>query len=312
MRQAIGARAAGGDVDALVCDFLFPSVNVPDGLRCRALLFEHNVEALIWKRHWELARDPVSRAYLRSQWRKMQAFEAGECRRYDHVVVVSPEDRELVSREYGVRGVSDVPTGVDTAYFCPSGRYRRDPHSMVFTGSMDWIPNEDAVRFYVQQILPRIRQTLPDATLVVVGRNPSPALLTLAAREPGVIVTGRVEDVRPYMERAALYVVPLRIGGGTRLKIFEAMAMGLPVVSTRVGAEGLPVTDGQDIVLADSPAQFADAAVQLLTDQTRARTLGDVAARTVRERAGWDRVAAEFAAICERVAADTYETAGRP
>lgn len=312
MRQEISARVAGADVDVLVCDFLFPSVNVPDGLRCSALLFQHNVEALIWKRHWELARDPVSRAYLRTQWRRMRAFEGGECHRYDHVVVVSPEDRDLVSREYGVRGVSDVPTGVDTAYFRPSGRYRRDPHSMVFTGSMDWIPNEDAVRFYVEQILPRVRQALPDATLVVVGRNPSPGLLALAAREPGVIVVGRVEDVRPYMERASLYVVPLRIGGGTRLKIFEAMAMGLPVVSTRVGAEGLPVTDGQDIVLADAPAQFADGVVQLLTDQARARTLGEVAARTVRERAGWDRVATEFAAICERVAADTYESAGRP
>jgi sugar transferase (PEP-CTERM/EpsH1 system associated) len=312
MQRAIRDRVARGDVDVLVCDFLVPSVNVPHDLPCRQVLFQHNVEALIWKRHWQLARDPVSRAYLRSQWRKMRAFEMGECRRYDHVVVVSPEDRGLVSREYGLSDVSEVPTGVDTAYFRPSGKYGPEPHSMVFTGSMDWIPNEDAVRFYVQEILPRIRQALPDATLVVVGRNPSPALLALAARVPGVTVTGRVEDVRPYMERAALYVVPLRIGGGTRLKIFEAMAMGLPVVSTRVGAEGLPVTDGQDIELADSPAQFAAAAVQLLTDQARARTLGGVAARTVRERAGWDRAATEFAAICERVAANTYEMVGRP
>ena len=118
-------------------------------------------------------------------------------------------------------------------------------------------------------------------------------------------MTGRVDDVRPYMERAALYIVPLRIGGGTRLKIFEAMAMGLPVISTRVGAEGLPVTDDRDIVLADSPAQFASAAVRLLTDERRARTLGAEASRMVRERAGWDRAAAEFAAICEGVAAGT-------
>jgi glycosyltransferase involved in cell wall biosynthesis len=113
------------------------------------------------------------------------------------------------------------------------------------------------------------------------------------------------------MERAALYLVPIRIGGGTRLKIFEAMAMGLPVVSTRVGAEGLPVADGQDIVLADSPAQFADAVIQLLTDPRRAQALGGAGSRMVRERAGWDRAAAQFAAICERVAADTYESVGR-
>ena len=311
MRREIGARAAARDADILVCDFLTPSVNVPHALGCPAVLFEHNVEALIWKRHWEVARDLLSRSYLRAQWRRMRAFEARECRRYDHVVVVSPEDRELVSREYGVRAVSDVPTGVDTEYFRAGGTHARDPHGMVFTGSMDWIPNEDAIRFYVHEILPRIRQAVPDAALTVVGRNPSPALAALAARERGVTVTGRVDDVRPYMERAALYLVPIRIGGGTRLKIFEAMAMGLPVVSTRVGAEGLPVADGQDIVLADSPAQFAGAVIQLLTDPKRAQALGGAASRMVRERAGWDRAAAQFAAICERVAADTYESVGR-
>jgi glycosyltransferase involved in cell wall biosynthesis len=311
MRREVSARAASGDVDVLVCDFLAPSLNVPDDVPCPALLFEHNVEALIWKRHWQLARNPLSRGYLWAQWRKMRAFEAAECRRYDHVVVVSPEDRELIAREYGVPGVSEVRTGVDTEYFRSRGKGPRDPHSMVFTGSMDWIPNEDAVRFCVREILPRIRQAVPDATLTVVGRNPAPSVIALGAQAPGVTVTGRVDDVRPYMERAALYVVPIRIGGGTRLKIFEAMAMGLPVVSTRVGAEGLPVADGQDIVLADSAAQFAGAAIQLLTDSERAQALGGAASRMVRERAGWDRAAAEFAAICERVAVDTCESVGR-
>jgi len=164
----------------------------------------------------------------------------------------------------------------------------------------------------VLQIVPRIRQAVPDATLTVVGRNPSPTLRALGAREPAVIVTGTVEDVRPYMQRAALYLVPLRIGGGTRLKIFEAMAMGLPIVSTRVGAEGLPVTDGQDIVLADSAAHFASAAIQLLTDARRARALGEEACRTVRERAGWDRAARQFGVICERVVAGAYEGVLRP
>jgi glycosyltransferase involved in cell wall biosynthesis len=312
LRREIGARAASGSVDVLVCDFLAPSLNVPDDLPCATVLFEHNVESLIWKRHGRVARDPLSRGYFRGQWRKMRAFEGRECRRYDHVVVVSPEDRDLIAREYGVHEVSEVPTGVDTSYFSPSGKCARDPHSMVFTGSMDWIPNEDAVRYCLHEILPRIRQAIPEATLTVVGRNPPPALKALGAREPGVIVTGGVDDVRPYMERAALFLVPLRIGGGTRLKIFEAMAMGLPVVSTRVGAEGLPVTNGRDIVLADSPEDFATAAIQLLTDERRARALGEAASGMVREQAGWDRAATEFAAICERVAAVACEGAVRP
>lgn len=311
MRREIGVQVATRAVDVLVCDFLFPSVNVPDDLPCATVLFEHNVEALIWKRHWEQARDPVSKRYLRTQWQRMHTFEAAECRRYSRVVTVSAEDREIVSREYGVAGVCDVPTGVDSAYFRPTGSHSRDPHAMVFTGSMDWIPNEDAMRFFVQHVLPRIRQAVPDATLTVVGRNPTPALRSLAEREHGVTITGRVNDVRPFMERAALYVVPLRIGGGTRLKIFEAMAMGLPVLSTRVGAEGLPVTSGRDIALADSPGQLANAAVELLTDEARARALGTEGSRTVRERAGWDRAAGEFAAICEAVGAGTIETVGQ-
>lgn len=303
MRRELATRGASGGVDVLVCDFLFPSVNVPDGLPCPTVLFEHNVEALIWRRHWQVARDPVSRRYFRAQWRKMRAFEGGECRRYQHVVVVSPNDRNLMSREYGVRHISEVSTGVDASYFCPNGNVLREAHRMVFTGSMDWIPNQDAMRFCIEEILPRIRQTVPDATLTVVGRDPPAALVAWAARQPGVIVTGTVDDVRPHMERSAVYLLPLRIGGGTRLKIFEAMAMGLPVVSTRVGAEGLPVTEGRDIVLADSPEDFAAAAVELLTNEGKARALGAGASRMVREQAGWDRAAAQFAAICERVAA---------
>jgi len=301
--REISARAASGSVDIVVCDFLAPSVNVADDLPCPAVLFEHNVEALLWKRHWQVARNPLSRGYFRAQWRKMRAFEARECRRYAHVVAVSPEDRDLVSGEYSVDSVSAVSTGVDTAYFRPTNGRPCDTHSIVFTGSMDWMPNEDAVRFFVEQILPRIRQAIPDATFTVVGRNPSRALVELGVRQPGVIVTGGVDDVRPYMAQAALYLVPLRIGGGTRLKIFEAMAMGLPVVSTRIGAEGLPVTDGQDIVLADSPEQIANAAIQLLTDAAAARALGERASRMVRERFGWDRPAAEFDAICQGVRA---------
>jgi len=310
-RREISARAASNAVDVVVCDFLFPSVNVPAGLPCPALLFEHNVEAVIWQRHHELARNPLVKSYLRTQWRRMRAFERAECHRYDHVIVVSPEDRETVSREYGVVDVSDVPTGVDTSYFRATGGHARDAHGMVFIGSLDWIPNEDAVRFCVREILPRVRQAVPDATLTVVGRNPSPGLRALADQGSGVVVTGGVPDVRPYMERAAVSVVPLRIGGGTRLKIFEAMAMGLPVVATRVGAEGLPLQDGREIMLADSPERFAAAAIRLLTEERRARTLGELGARTVRARFGWDRAAAEFSTICEGVVAGRTTFAAR-
>ena len=300
MRQEVATRVADIRFDLLVCDFLAPAVNVPPALDCRSVLFQHNVEAMIWKRHYEVQANVVKKAYLYRQWQKMRAFEAKTCPQFDCVVAVSREDRELMQQQYGVDRIYDVPTGVDTEYFRPSGRVKSQPESLVFTGSMDWLPNEDAIRYFTEQIMPRIKQVVPGVTLTVVGRNPYPGLVELSKLDPSVIVTGRVEDVRPFMEEAAVYIVPLRIGGGTRLKIYEAMAMEKPIVSTSIGAEGLPVTDGKEILLADTPESFAEAVVRLLRQENLASALGKQAAAKVREKFGWDTVAEGFAAICER------------
>ena len=300
MRSEIASRAAKGAFDVLVCDFLTPSVNMPESLPLATVLFQHNVEAMIWQRHYEVQTNRLKKAFLRGQWRKMQSFEREACRRFDQTIAVSREDAETMRREYEVENVLDVPTGVDTDYFRPSGLEPRDPREIVFTGSMDWLPNEDAIRFFTAEILPLIRRAVPQAKLTVVGRNPYPGLVELAARDTGITVTGRVEDVRPFMERASVYVVPIRVGGGTRLKIYEAMAMEKAIVSTTVGAEGLPVRDGDELVLADTPEAFSDAVVRFLTDEDDARRLGARAAASVRAQFGWERVAARFAEICER------------
>jgi glycosyltransferase involved in cell wall biosynthesis len=309
MRCEIERLIAGKAFDVLVCDFLNPSVNMPARLPLATVLFQHNVEAMIWRRHYEVQSNPLKKLYLRGQWRKSLAYERAACRRFDSVAAVSREDAETMRREYGVRAVADVPTGVDTEFFRRSGALERAPHSIVFTGSMDWLPNEDAMQFFIKEILPRVRQRVPEVTLTVVGRNPFPSLVEQSRRDPAITVTGRVDDVRPFMERAAAYVVPIRVGGGTRLKIYEAMAMELPVVSTAVGAEGLPVSDGEHLLLADAPAEFADALVSVLTDDALARALAARAAGLVRERYGWEGVAAEFAAICQR-AARAFEQRG--
>ncbi len=298
MRREIEKRV--GSFDVLICDFLAPAVNVPRDLGCATVLFQHNVEAMIWKRHYEVQTNAARKAYLFRQWRKMFDFEAKTCPQYDCVVAVSREDREMMQEQYGVANVYDVPTGVDTAFFRPSGELKRKPHNLVFTGSMDWLPNEDAIRYFTEQIMPRIRQDVPDVSLTVVGRDPYPGLVELSKRDPSVIVTGRVEDVRPYMEEAALYIVPLRIGGGTRLKIYEGMAMEKAIVSTSIGAEGLPVTNGTEIVLADTPESFAGNVVKLLRDENLAREIGERAAARVRQEFGWEAVADSFGAICER------------
>jgi sugar transferase (PEP-CTERM/EpsH1 system associated) len=300
MRRTILKLTRENVYDVIVCDFLAPAVNLPRDLPCPSILFQHNVEAMIWQRHAEVQTNTLKYTYLSGQWRKMQAFEGVMCRRFDRVVAVSREDCEMMQREYKVTAIDDVPTGVDTAFFRPRRAERREPRNLVFTGSMDWLPNEDAIRYFTTQIMPLIKKKLPDVTLTVVGRNPYPALVELSKQDPSIIVTGRVDDVRPYMERAAAYVVPLRIGGGTRLKIFEAMAMEKPIVSTTIGAEGLPVQPESDILLADTPETFAAAVVRVLEDDEFAFHLGRRSAKLVREQFGWNRVARRFAEICEQ------------
>jgi glycosyltransferase involved in cell wall biosynthesis len=238
----------------------------------------------------------------------MRRFERDMCRRFDSVIAVSADDREQMKREYGAEAVFDVPTGVDTEFFRPNRAINVAPHSLVFTGSMDWLPNDDAIRYFMREIMPLIKKSVPDVTLTVVGRNPAPALVDLSKEDSSLVITGRVDDVRPYMDKAAAYIVPLRIGGGTRLKIFEAMAMEKAVVSTTVGAEGLPLTNGVELLLADEPATFAEAVVRVLTDDDYASELGQRAAAVVRENFGWRPVTDRFISLCAKTKAEPQMT----
>jgi sugar transferase (PEP-CTERM/EpsH1 system associated) len=297
LRREIERAVRERGIDVVVCDFLAPSQNVPDGLSCPTVLFQHNVEAAIWKRHADVRKNPLARAYFREQWRRMERLERRECRRFDRVVAVSRADAESIEREYGIADVADVPTGVDIDYFRPAGRAPREPHNLVFTGSMDWLPNEDGITWFVDEVLPRIHERIPDVTLTVVGRNPPPRIQQLAKQETRLRVTGSVPDVRPYIESASVFVVPLRVGGGTRLKIYEALAMERPLVSTTIGAEGLPLEDGEHVLIADDASQFAEAVLSLLEDPTRAERMGQTSAGYIRQHFGWDAAADAFARI---------------
>jgi len=298
MQQAIECEIRKQDFDVVVCDFLVPSINLSTDCAAATVLFQHNVESLIWQRHYETQTSRVKRAFFRSQWQKMLNYEGTACRRFDAVVAVSVTDREIMRDQFGLSEVYDVPTGVDTDYFT-SQSSERDRFSLVFTGSMDWMPNEDAILYFVEEVLPHVARSIPEITLTIVGRNPSKRLQSLAAVNPQITVTGRVEDVRPFIDRASAYIVPLRIGGGTRLKIYEAMAMSKPVISTTIGAEGLPVRDGQELIIADGAHRFAQSVVRVLTDANLASSISEQARATVCEQFGWNRAAEAFAEICE-------------
>jgi sugar transferase (PEP-CTERM/EpsH1 system associated) len=295
--------------DLVVCDFVTPAVNLPRSLPCPTVLFTHNVEAEIWRRHAETQTGWIQRFLYGMQHRRMLRFERRTLGRFDGVLAVSAADRDTLGRLYpGAihEPVHVVPTGVDTEFFAPTAR-ATSPRSLVFTGSMDWLPNEDAMVFFCREVLPLIKREDPDVTVSIVGRAPTPTVARLA-QQPGVVVTGQVDDVRPYMAEAAVYIVPLRIGGGTRLKIFEAMSMGNAVVSTTVGAEGLPVTNGAHLLLADEPASFAAAVVRLLRNIDERRRLGAAARALVTARYDWAVVAASLEQALLRYARRGAET----
>lgn len=303
MTRAIVDAVKTGAFDVIVCDFLSPSLNMPSVAGVPLVLFQHNVEAMIWERHTNVARNPITRWYFGGQWQRMVAWERRECRRVDHVITVSETDGDVIRERYGITSVSSVPTGVDTQYFAPAGREAPRPHEIVFTGSMDWMPNEDGIVWFCQDVLPLIRGDVPDATLAIVGRNPTGRIRALASHYPGVEVTGTVPDIRPFLERAGVLIVPLRVGSGTRLKIYEGMAMARPTVSTSVGAEGLPLEHEVELLLADDAKTFAESVVRILRDPALGTALGDRAAMRVRRDFSWANVADQFAAVCEMAVA---------
>ena len=305
VRQKVHSLIGSGAIDLCVSDFLFAAANVPTGGSTPVVLFEHNVEYMIWQRLCALETRAWRRALFELEWRKLRAREADACRDADLTIAVSEDDRRRLEQlAPGIRAAS-IPTGVDTGYFRPDGRPER-AHRMVFSGSMDWHPNEDAVIYFADAILPRIRAEIPDATLTVVGRNPTARLREVAARA-GLDVTGTVDDVRPAIGEASVYVVPLRAGGGTRLKIFEALAMGKAVVSTTLGAEGLAMESGCQFVAADGSQPFADAVMALLRDDARRRRIATAGRALVEARYSWAQVAEPFERHCQSTV-ESYAT----
>ena len=292
VRQAVSELVGRNEADVIVADFLTGVPNVPLDAGVPVVFFAHNVEHQIWRRLAEVEPRSWRRRLLEIEWRKMRREEQWACEHTALTVAVSRDDRDRLAADAPTATVVDVPTGVDVEYFNPSAT-PQVPGRLVFSGSMDWYPNEDAILHFVAETLPLVRRERPDVTLTVVGRRPSRKLRT-AVEQAGVIVTGTVDDVRPYLAEAELYVVPLRVGGGTRLKIFEALAAGKAVLSTRIGAEGLDVEDGRHLALADGPEAFSRAVISLLADPGRRRALAEAGRDMVQARFSWARVTKVF------------------
>lgn len=300
LRQQAKNQIESKQFDLLICDFVQMARNCIGFKQIPMLLFQHNVESQIFQRHANSNSSLLRRAYMWLQWKKMHRFENRVGDEFNRVVAVSQRDRELFEAKFGWQHVDVVDTAVNTEFFQPNPNPAIS-RRCAFVGSMDWLPNEGAVLYFAREIWPSVRAKFPDATFMIVGRNPPHSVRALE-NQNGISVTGSVPDVRPYMAEAEVIVVPLLVGGGTRLKVFEAMAMGKPIVSTSLGAEGLNVSHENNILLADSPDAFQSEISRLfLSTELRKR----IAAEALSMVQGYtsEKVARQFEEICTKTIA---------
>ncbi len=296
---------------------------------------DHNAEYALQRTAFEAdARDPRrwhAALYSWIQWRKLACYERNTCASADHVIVCSEADAQAIrslfrsetlappattvaevkrSGRAVVRNpkseITVVPNGVDTDHYIPSDAVCAKPlaaFALVFTGKMDYRPNIDAMVWFCRAILPRIRAEIPHAHIRIVGQKPAPKIRALA-NLPGVQVTGAVDDTRPYVADAAAYVVPLRMGSGTRLKVLEALALGKAIVSTTRGVEGIALEPNRDALVADSPDEFARAVIPLLRDAERRRVLGAAARKLAVEKYDWRAILPKFDEVYAKALGD--------
>ncbi|MCB1865247.1 MAG: glycosyltransferase [Chromatiales bacterium] len=288
------AAALATRPDIVVFDFVHAAVFAPDRIDDPSVLFTHNCEAQIFERHAQQNADTMLGRLWHSQAKKMQRFEGSALARFDQVIAVSDQDARQFHQRYGHSTTAVIPTGVDTDYFAysppPAGA------EIAFTGSMDWAANIDAIEWFAAEVWPAIRARRPDASLRVIGRNP-PARLVERLGNAGIRFTGFVDDVRPHLTKASVYVMPIRVGSGTRIKAYEAMAAGRPVVSTAIGVEGLDLEPGRHYLQADTADAFARATLDLLESAERRERLAATAREHVERNYSQPQVAAHFAQI---------------
>lgn len=265
------------------------------------VLAHHNIESQLMARRAEHERGAAARWYVRTQARRLVDYEREQAGQFRLNITVSQADADSLRRICPEAVTAVVPNGVDTEYFKP--RLDEETPALVYTGGMNMFANRDAVEWFLDQIWPRIKAAVPGARFFAVGQNPSAEVLQAVAADPAIEAPGFVDDVRPWVARSAIYVVPLRVGGGTRLKMVDAMAQGKAIVATTLGAEGIDGKHGEHFVLADQPGEFADAVIRLLSDTAERRRLGRAARERAEQRYGWPMLGAQLAALYEEVAA---------
>ncbi len=282
MASVINRKLAKG-IDVVHCEHLNMAQYAPVGMGLKRVIDMHNVESEIMRRYAEKASDPFKVLYSKMTAKKLAKYERDVISDFDLCFAVSARDADYM-REFCSNTVV-VDNGVDLDTFLLREDTVTEPR-LVYTGWMKYHANNDAAKYFCDEIFPAIKKDKPEVTVDIVGKEPSDEVLRLS-KLAGVNVTGAVPDIRPYINAASVYIVPLRVGGGTRLKILEAMAIGIPIVSTSIGCEGIGLTHGKDILIADTADEFARQTLRLLDDSSLRRHLSANARELVQERFSW-------------------------
>jgi glycosyltransferase involved in cell wall biosynthesis len=274
-----------------------PYVELFRHLDCRPLVISaHNVESVIWRRYVEAESNSIARWYMRHQWKKFDRFERWAFKRASRLIMVSEEDATIATDSFGATNVDIVENGVDVQSYASIGSARH-PKTMVFVGSLDWRPNLDGILHFIKHVFPRVKLAEPDTILEIVGRNPASWLVDVIKNHPDIRLHSNVPDVVPYLSSAGMMIVPLRIGSGSRLKIIEAAANGLPVVSTKIGAEGLAFVDGVHCHIVDRIEDLAEPIIQVMRDAGPSRQMAAEARKLVDSQYHWDTLAEKLAEV---------------
>jgi sugar transferase (PEP-CTERM/EpsH1 system associated) len=285
--------------DLIICEWTPYAQFIKAITGSRKVIVAHNIESTIWERYERNESNPLKKFYIGIQYRKVLAFERACFAWADGATAVTQQEAKTIKSFGTPYQPAVIDNGVDTEYFAPR-QTEIDPNSLVFTGSMDWRPNQDAAIFFATEILPLLKKEQPEIQAVFVGRNPPKQIVDLGKID-GIAITGTVDDVRDYIASASVYIVPLRIGGGSRLKILEAMAMQKPVVSTSVGAEGLEVTDGKDILLVDGPEKFAQTVLTCMRDEALSARIAESGRQLVLDRYRWQQLGKKFSDYLQEI-----------
>lgn len=288
MADYVREKAFSGDIDVIHAQNFYTAAYVRGDEPCLRVHYKENVEGNVLLRYSRASRNPAVKAAAWAEGMRTRSYEARSCRKFHRILCISPLDRDALLRlDPSLPAIHQTP-GVDRSVY-PYLNEASGPPRVVFTGTMSYYPNADGVRMFLRESWPLVKTQVPEAECWIVGAAPPEDIASYDGTQ-GVRVTGRVDDIGEYIESASVYIVPLRIGGGIRLKILEAMASGRAIVSTSVGCEGLNVKPGEHLRVEDEPASFARAVIELLSDRAGRDALRERARSLIEDVYDWDAI----------------------